>query len=163
MLIEFKDLFKKQKELDLDIQERHNVTYENTMSRRSLSLLVEIGELANATRCFKYWSNKPSEPKERVYDEYADGLHFLLSLGIALDVKVTNYVMEKAEEDLTYLFLEMHDSVLTFVSTKDEKDYVKSFEIYLKIADKLGMSKDDIFESYLLKLGENYHRQETNY
>lgn len=163
MLIDFKDLFIKQKELDLDIQQRHNVTYENTMSRRSLSLLVEIGELANATRCFKYWSNKPSESKERVYDEYADGLHFLLSLGIALNVKVTNYMMEKAEEDLTYLFLAMYDSVLTFVSTKDEKDYVKSFEIYLKIADKLGMSKDDIFESYLLKLGENYHRQETNY
>ena len=69
MLIDFKDLFIKQKELDLDIQQRHNVTYENTMSRRSLSLLVEIGELANATRCFKYWSNKPSESKERVYDE----------------------------------------------------------------------------------------------
>ncbi len=29
------------------------------------------------------------------------------------------------------------------------------------IASKLGMSKDDIFSSYLLKLGENYHRLET--
>ncbi len=77
MKIDFIELFKMQKELDLVIQEKHDVSFENTMTRRSLALFVEIGELANATRCFKYWSYKPSESKERVMDEYADGLHFL--------------------------------------------------------------------------------------
>ena len=89
MLIDFKDLFKKQKELDLDIQQRHNVTYENTMSRRSLSLLVEIGELANATRCFKYWSTKQTGEKEKELEEYIDclfmALYFSNITGISLD------------------------------------------------------------------------------
>ncbi len=163
MKIDFIELFKKQKELDLEIQEKHDVTYENTMTRRSLALFVEIGELANATRCFKYWSYKPSESKERVMDEYADGLHFLLSLGIALNVKNTIYEQKESEEDLSTLFVKMYESISTFVESKKEEDYEKSFTIYLMIASKLGMSKDDIFSSYLLKLGENYHRQETNY
>ncbi len=163
MKIDFTDLFKKQKELDIDIQEKHNVTYENTMTRRSLALFVEIGELANATRCFKYWSIKPGESKERVMDEYADGLHFLLSLGIALNVKNTIYEQQDSEEDLSTLFIKMYESISTFVESKKEEDYEKAFTIYLMIATKLDMSKDDIFSSYLLKLGENYHRQETNY
>ena len=60
-MINFETLFKKQKELDLEIARKHNITYKETRDRRTLSLLVELGELANSTRCFKYWSNKPSD------------------------------------------------------------------------------------------------------
>ena len=51
------DLYKKQAELDAAIAANHNITYETTRPRRILALLVEFGEFANATRCFKYWSN----------------------------------------------------------------------------------------------------------
>ena len=163
MLIDFDILFKKQKELDLEIQKNHNVTYSDTMKRRFLALFVEIGELANATRCFKYWSNKVSESKERVMDEYADGLHFLLSLGIALDIKETSYEYLETSKDLSALFIKMYEEISLFEKERSLAKYNDCFKAYLNIAYKLGMSKDDIFSSYLLKLGENYHRQETNY
>lgn len=163
MLIDFNELFKKQLELDLEIQKRHNVTYEETLERRFLSLYVEIGELANATRCFKYWSNKPSESRERVMDEYADGLHFLLSLGIALNIKNHSFNQEETSEDLSHLFVKMYEMISLLESKKSEDVYQKTFEHFLLIAFKLNMNKDDIFSSYFLKLGENYHRQETNY
>ena len=65
MKIDFTDLFIKQAALDQEIANKHNISYSNTRKRRTLALLVEIGELANTTRCFKYWSNKGSEDKER--------------------------------------------------------------------------------------------------
>ena len=80
------DLFLAQSQLDETIAKNHNVTYKNTLIRRIMALTVEVGELANATRCFKFWSNKSSEPKEIVLDEYADGLHFLLSLQRLLQI-----------------------------------------------------------------------------
>ena len=163
MIIDFEPLFKKQLELDLDIQKRHNVTYEETLERRFLSLYVEIGELANATRCFKYWSNKGSEPRERVMDEFADGLHFLLSLGIALNIKNKSFEQKETDEDLSNLFVKMYGVIDELHNKKSEDVYQKTFETFLSIATKLDMNKDDIFASYLLKLGENYHRQETNY
>ena len=76
--IDLTELFKKQAELDETIAKNHNISYATTRNKRTLSLLVELGEFANATRCFKYWSNKPSESLERVLDEYVDGLHFFL-------------------------------------------------------------------------------------
>ena len=54
---------------------------EMLLNDRILALFVEVGEFANASRCFKYWSIKPSEDKERLLDEYADILHFFLSIG----------------------------------------------------------------------------------
>ena len=82
MVCNLTELNKKQKELDMEIAVNHGVSYSSTRNKRTLALLVELGEFANATRTFKYWSNKGPESKERVLDEFADGLHFILSLGI---------------------------------------------------------------------------------
>ena len=68
MLCDLTDLYVKQRELDEEIARNHNVTYESTRNKRTLSLLVELGEFANSTRTFKYWSNKGPESKERVLD-----------------------------------------------------------------------------------------------
>ena len=60
----------------------------NFLNERLLALFAEVGEFANATRCFKYWSHKPSESKERLLDEYVDILHFYLSVGNTMKFNV---------------------------------------------------------------------------
>ena len=55
------------------------------LNERILALFVEVGEFANATRSFKYWSKKPPESKERLLDEYVDMLHFYLSIGNTME------------------------------------------------------------------------------
>lgn len=163
MKINFKKIFLKQAKLDNEIAINHDVTYESTRERRTLALFVEIGELANSTRCFKYWSNKGSEEMSRVMDEYADGLHFLVSLGIDAGIARYTYEQKESELSLTDLFVLMYEKLTKFAKTRKLKDYRILFETYLMIASKLGMAKKEIFDSYLLKLGENYHRQKTNY
>jgi dimeric dUTPase (all-alpha-NTP-PPase superfamily) len=92
-----KDLLQQQKALDeLIVMNGQGaaMTEKGLLSARLLALQVEVSELANATRCFKYWSTKESEPKERLLDEYADVLHFVLSLGNTL--KFTPEEIEQA-------------------------------------------------------------------
>ena len=67
-MIDLTNLYQKQADLDQRIADNHRVSYETTRERRILALLVEIGEFSNATRCFKYWSNKPSESQDVVLD-----------------------------------------------------------------------------------------------
>ena len=105
-MIDLTNLYQKQAELDARIAENHSVSYETTRERRILALLVEIGEFANATRCFKYWSNKPSEAQDIVLDEYVDGLHFFLSLGIDIKVNKKTYNHTKHADNLTKQILE---------------------------------------------------------
>lgn len=161
--IELKDLYKLQGELDDEIARLHGVSYETTHDRRLLALIIELGELANETRCFKYWSNKGPSPKERIVDEYADGLHFLLSLGIPLNVKKTLYTPVKSSLDLTEQFHNLYKKAIALKDSYDIAHYEDAMQDYLNLAYSLDMSVEDIRDCYLAKLKVNHVRQDTNY
>ena len=163
MLCVLKEMYDKQFELDQEIASNHNITYEETKDKRLLALLVELGEFANATRTFKFWSFKPSESKERVLDEFADGLHFLLSLGLAYSFRLDSIEVEKDTDDLTEAILSSYHYINEFNNDRCLTKYAKMFEGYLKILASLGYSWQDAHDAYFLKLQENHHRQETNY
>lgn len=71
----FKKLFNMQQQLDNRIKEEHNIHTESLFDRKILALQVELGELANETRCFKFWSKKPSAQWNIILEEYVDGIH----------------------------------------------------------------------------------------
>ena len=163
MLCELKEMYQKQYELDLEIANNHHITYEETKEKRLLALLVELGEFANATRTFKFWSFKPSESKERVLDEFADGLHFLLSLGLAYNFRLDTIEVEADEKDLTAAILNAYHCIDEFYNCRTLETYANMFVGYLKILALLGYTWKDAYDAYFLKLEENHHRQETNY
>ena len=156
-------MYEKQYELDQEIASNHHISYEETREKRLLALLVELGEFANATRTFKFWSFKPSESKERVLDEFADGLHFLLSLGLAYGYRLESIEVEKENDDLTGAILSSYHFINEFYNDRSADKYAKMFEGYLKILAVLGYTWQDAYDAYFLKLEENHHRQETNY
>ena len=86
MEINLETLFQEQFKLDKTIQEKHQVTYQDTLIKRILALLVELGECLNETRSFKFWSYKKPSPNEVILEEYVDALHFYLSLGLCLNI-----------------------------------------------------------------------------
>ena len=163
MKMELTDLFKKQAELDAVIAKNHNVSYQSTRDKRIMALIVEIGELANATRCFKYWSNKGSEEKDIVLDEYADGLHFFLSLGIDIKTSKTSYNRTKHLDDLTLQFHEVYHRIDVFYKKQDDASYIKAFQSFLNLLPLLGYRWKDLEKAYYKKLGVNYSRQDNNY
>lgn len=67
-------LFEVQRELDRHIVEKKGLEGQDLLPKKILSLQVELGELANEWRGFKYWSND-QKPRRAVYEfcEYCDG------------------------------------------------------------------------------------------
>lgn len=165
MLLATKELYTIQDTLDKRIFEIHGVTREETTIRRILALLVEVSELANETRCFKFWSNKPASEKAVILEEYVDGIHFLLSLGIDLGVMPDEIASEQLPEDvdLTDLFISVYEKSCILRNYFYDEMYLEVFEAYLQIADLLEFTNEDISTAYLAKNKENHHRQDTNY
>ena len=163
MLCVLTEMYEKQLELDNEIASNHDISYEETKDKRLLALIVELGEFANATRTFKFWSFKPSESKSRVLDEFADGLHFLLSIGLAYNFKIDSLEIESNEKELTEAILSSYHYINEFYNDSSYINYIKMFEGYLKILATLGYSWQDAYNAYFTKLKENHHRQETNY
>lgn len=157
------DLFAAQKKLDAEIAKKHDISYATTREKRTLALLVEIGELANATRCFKYWSNKPSESRDRILDEYADGLHFFLSLGIDIGSKKEAYNLTKHSKDLSNQILVIYSHIVRFMKKADDLSFQKAFQSFLNLIPLLGFRFSSVVNAYYKKLGENYSRQAHNY
>ena len=161
--IELEELFIAQAKLDQRIAEEHHISYQTTRDRRVMALIVEIGELANATRCFKYWSNKGSEEKSIVLDEYADGLHFFLSLGVDIKTSKREYRLTKHEVDLTKQFHLVYHNIDLFYKKQDDKSYIKAFQSFFNLLPLLGYKWKELKEAYYKKLQVNYDRQNNNY
>lgn len=98
-----------QERLDNEINRNHNLHTEDLYNKKKISLLVELGELANELRFFKFWSWNQTPDKEEcggcsgsgmnyifddcqecegnghtskdtVLEEYIDCVHFILSI-----------------------------------------------------------------------------------
>lgn len=154
-----------QKALDSHIEEKHNLQDEDLFSRKCLALLVELGELANETRCFKFWSVKPASPKQVILEEFVDGVHFILSLGIecGFDEMAFDPASKPSALDATGQFLQVFELISTFQKSKSIEDYRKLFESYLQLAALLGIADEEIEQAYFEKNEVNYQRQQNNY
>ncbi|MEH7439826.1 dUTP diphosphatase [Neobacillus drentensis] len=163
--MQLKKLFEMQKALDSHIEEKHQLQNEDLFDRKVLALLVEIGELANETRCFKFWSVKPSSDKAVILEEFVDGIHFILSLGIECNFNniEINLRRKQSTSDVTEQFLIVYETIGLFQKSKQFDDYIKVFEAYLQLASLLGFNEKEMEQAYFLKNEVNYQRQQNNY
>ncbi len=161
--MDIKELFRIQKQLDDKILIEHGLEEVNLLQPKTLALLVELGELANETRCFKYWSKKGPSPKEVILEEYVDCLHFILSIG--LHEGYTELALEEMDSELTEtaLFLDIYNKTNQLQKTSTLEGYVDLFEGFLSLGKKLGFSRKDINEAYLKKNEVNHQRQANGY
>jgi len=156
-------LFAMQTTLDAYIQSEKNITHD-VFLEKGLALLIELAELANETRCFKFWSEKGSSEKEVLLEEYVDSIHFLLSLGIEMnlhDLKI--WPSEHPEETLTLLFLHTQVSINQFLLEPTKESYEDVWSWYGSIATNLGFTHEEVLSAYVEKNEKNYERQRTGY
>lgn len=157
-------LFKMQQGLDAHIQKKHGLEDVNLFDKKMLALIVELGELANETRCFKFWSNKAPSDRETILEEYVDGVHFILSVGIIKSFQRDSYeLLEEKELDLTNQFLHVNENAMKFLNEQTETAYEQLFSSYIKLGSLLGFSEEEIFEAYVSKNEVNYLRQQQGY
>ncbi|MFJ7934890.1 dUTP diphosphatase [Sporosarcina sp. NPDC096371] len=161
--MELVKLFSMQRELDSFIQNNREQQTE-VFQEKGLALLIELAELANETRCFKFWSTKGPSDDAIILEEYVDSIHFLLSLGIEKDLHtLTNWPVGEIEGNLTQLFLKTTAAIHRFLDELTMESYKQVWIHYGAIANSLGFTNEDIIQAYIAKNEENYIRQKTGY
>ena len=180
MMNQFYALFKIQRELDQTIEEKHGLTDQNLVPYKLLAFQVELGELANETRCFKFWSKKPASSREVILEEYVDGLHFLMSLGLDSHYEINASFWQQVEDIKTIQEVELAQHItnnerqtaafqavfkeLAYFGEKESLDcYLRLFTSFLSLGKVLGFNLEEMVEAYLEKNKINYVRQEQGY
>jgi dimeric dUTPase (all-alpha-NTP-PPase superfamily) len=161
MKFDLNELKSYQKTLDEAILNKHSLKVEDTIMDRKLALLVELGEFANETRCFKYWSLKESSAKDVLLEEYVDGIHFIVSLANQFDIDL---VADFNQVDLTLneLLLNAYKAI-SLIEVDNQVHLADLLKWYYAIAFKLGFSQADIIDAYMQKNQINFVRQESDY
>lgn len=173
-------LYKMQEELDNHILGNE---YDRTgklpdkfilLDQTILALLVEIGELANATRCFKHWSTKGPMKDEVIIDELADVWHFYLSIGNQLGIRLDEELIIANEEiweclnsgkTNSFINLYIMASEVGVLGNEDTtiRNYIEFGVLLLGLGELLGFTDEEVEQAYLKKHEENYKRQREGY
>jgi dimeric dUTPase (all-alpha-NTP-PPase superfamily) len=157
-------LFSMQEILDNRIEKEHSLENESLIGKKILALIVELGELANETRCFKFWSKKVPSAKEVILEEYVDCLHFILSIGLYneyLDIEMNNSM--STDFTLTDMFLHLNMAISNFISNSSKENYADIFNNFLLLGTLLGFTIEDIETAYITKNEINHERQNQGY
>lgn len=162
-LIDWKSLLESQRNLDSFIFKNKSLSYEDTTNERILALVVELNELANTAKSFKFWSVKEGNKKEML-EEYVDVLHFILSICIEknIDVSDINFSEDKFlnKKELTEKFIYLNK---TFDFSVGKEQFKKWIIDFLSLGSNLGFNWQQIEEAYFYKLNVNKKRQNNNY
>lgn len=179
------ELMEKQRELDNYILETKKIDLHplELMANRCLAFQVEVAELANEVRSFKHWSNKPRSEHEVILEEFADGLHFLLSIsytvadygeGISYDTWVFNPDSAECgasnlEINSRFLATSQIVSELYFEWGTDRDEFAlfdilaELWSSYSFLAAHLGLSEASVIGAYERKYQINIERQKAGY
>jgi dimeric dUTPase (all-alpha-NTP-PPase superfamily) len=181
-------LFEAQRELDEHIEREHpRQEGEDRRAKKILALMVELGELANEWRGFKFWSqDQQPRTKVQVYtgsgrkiegkyknpllEEYVDCLHFILSIGNDINM---NEVYEDEEpkplycEDIIEQFIVVNDWVNSLYYRRHEdvngEMYDLVFAYFLGLGEMLGFTWEQVEKAYFKKNAVNHARQKFGY
>ncbi|MBO8156419.1 MAG: dUTP diphosphatase [Bacillaceae bacterium] len=158
-------LYEMQSELDGRIKKQHRLEGKDVFDEKVLALLVEVGELANETRCFKFWSTKGPNEQSVILEEFVDGLHFILSLGIEKGyfVQMVKAIETEGNQSITRLFLSVYSQIEEFRQESTMNNYEKLCMKYLELGKFLGFSPEMIEHAYMEKNEVNHERQNQGY
>ncbi|MGL5246464.1 MAG: dUTP diphosphatase [Mycoplasmoidaceae bacterium] len=166
MIVNLNVIISTQIELDNFIEKNHKLLKRNLISRKRLALIVELSELCNEVRCFKFWSLKKSSHKDIILDEFVDCLHFIISIGIFYGIKEMKFSLKSSSNkkkdniQLSKSFIDLISNVSSLNSEKKVKTFIKKL---FQLAIDLDLTFNEINKAYFLKNEININRQKENY
>lgn len=177
-MIKSEDLFDFQRSLDENILKKysstHKVVEHDIYNNKLLALKVEVGELANETKCFKFWSEKQNKVSSKALEELVDCLHFILSIGNDNGYKkFTSFNFKFAQKQFNYRnklnykrtdhFQSLLASIEKFEKVRDISCYLDMINDFIIIALDLKFTENQILNAYLDKNKINHERQLQGY
>lgn len=160
---QFNIIYEENKKLDKKFDDLYNINNIDIIRKNKLELLVELGELTNETKCFKYWSNKPSD-MIKVKEEYADCLIMVLSFFNMFNIRLDeSFKIPKIRYDIVDLIGHLYCLCSEFYYN-ESRDLIKEiFVNFINLGYELALTDNEIIDACLAKIKKNFKRFEVGF
>ncbi|UUD36899.1 Uncharacterized protein conserved in bacteria [Mycoplasmopsis californica] len=160
-------IFIKQRELDNSIIQKSKAVYASLTTEQrhklsKISLLIEICEFMNELETFKYWKQHRKNNINKIKEELADVLHFIISWAVLKNVNPT-IEPQIINGDPNDQFIEIVKAVNKLFDDDSTRNVTYALELIIGLAQIIGLSQSDIEQSYLAKNKINWDRINNNY
>ncbi|WP_163255801.1 dUTP diphosphatase [Bacillus tropicus] len=171
-MFNLQSIFERQEKLDAAFVKERGLEGINLTANTTTALYVELGELANEIEFFKHWKvNRKQDNINDQWEEFADCLHFLPSLGnmyghtdFVLSDKGQDIIKTSLEYDIrTGQTLNQLFSLIYRTNFSNQVDYTFALASLIRIGQLIGMDFDDMYEAYKAKNDKNYNRIANKY
>ena len=161
---DYVEYYQRNKHLDKMYEEKYGNNDDKIYEKNCLELIVEICELANESKCFKYWTIKKTDRK-LLLEEYADSLSMVFYMFNYYNVEEFDLVDIDLSDDIVILFNEII-RMCTLLMDEDnvnEELLMKIFTYLYHIGKLLGITDKEILDACYMKLGKNIERLNSDY
>lgn len=133
------------------------VGIDNIEELRFLALHIKLSELANLTKCYKYYHVKPNIPKDKLTLRYVDAFQYLLSIGnrSKYNVITSDALPKILESNIIKLFSSLIDQVSSVRKQTLNHNFIEGLEGYtqlfstmIHLGEVLNINFDEV-EDYL--------------
>lgn len=170
-MLNISKIFEAQEKLDNEIVKVHGLKGKSLTGDITQALYVELGELAQEIGFFKYWKKNKKNDKARQYDEWADCMHFMASLGNKYghtefmvsdsSIKALEISMQTLEFDVIR-YHQLFEEIYT-ANMSSKVGYTYALNALLAIGTKMSMTYEDMEKAYFEKNQVNYDRLNSGY
>lgn len=95
--------------------------------------------------------------------EYVDGLHFVLELGLEINVTPVVCDLYLRADDINTQFIRLYQAITFFKVTRNKSAYYYLIEVFAGLGEMLGFTWEQIEQAYYEKNSINHKRQEVGY
>ncbi|WP_433959333.1 dUTP diphosphatase [Cytobacillus horneckiae] len=101
--------------------------------------------------------------KNPLLEEYVDGLHFVLELGLEINVTPIVCDLYLRADDINNQFIRLYQAITFFKVTRNKSAYYYLIEVFAGLGEMLGFTWEQIEQAYYEKNSINHKRQEVGY
>ena len=136
-------LLNQEKELIKNIAIDDTLNDYTLFARKHLQLHIKMSDLANETKCYKYWVGEiDSVNLENVFQKYISCFHQILFLGLDGDFEDLETVTAQSTDScLSDQFLNLYIDINDSIMSSSEDHFATLVEDYLTLGSCLGFSE----------------------
>lgn len=160
---QFNEVYEANKQLDARFDEQYHQHDPAIIRMNIVELCVEIGELANETRCFKYWSQKKASESTVILEELADCFLMTLCFCNYKHLVLPASFKQIEKDNINVVFQHLFYLASSLEPSLDEKIILDLLNHFIHLGYLLHFSDDDMIKACFHKIKIVEKRLQSDY